>query len=146
MEAQKEVKVRKAMYVFTFSVSCSDEKEMRKRQRLLNTYGFDVLDTDEQGNLIYRQKAVGSINQMFGYKQEEKDPLEGMNDNALRVKMAEKMKVSCYESLIILQREAMKVAHDSEVRRNKELEAKRKADKEKRKTVKQERKGRGNYM
>ena len=62
MEAQKEVKVRKAMYVFTFSVSCSDEKEMRKRERLLNTYGFDVLDTDEQGNLIYRQKAVGSIN------------------------------------------------------------------------------------
>lgn len=40
----------------------------------------------------------------------------------------------------------MKAAHDSEVRRNKELEAKRKAEKEKRKTVKQERKGRGNYM
>ena len=40
----------------------------------------------------------------------------------------------------------MKAAHDSEVRRNKELEAKRKADKEKKKSVKQERKGRGGYM
>ena len=34
---------------------------MRKRERLLNTYGFDVLDTDENGNLIYRQKAVGYL-------------------------------------------------------------------------------------
>ena len=58
MEAQKEVKVRKAMYTPTSLVILSDEKEMRKRERLLNTYGFDVLDTDEQGNLIYRQKAV----------------------------------------------------------------------------------------
>ena len=40
----------------------------------------------------------------------------------------------------------MKAAHDSEVKRNKELEAKRKADKENNKSVKQERKGRGGYM
>ncbi|KAK8828984.1 hypothetical protein WA538_000986 [Blastocystis sp. DL] len=115
LEAQKEQKERKPINV----------AEMKQREKLLNTYGFDVLETDENGNLIYREKAVEA----------EKDPLEGVNENALRVKMAEKMK-----------REAMKAAHDSEVKRNKELEAKRKADKEKKKSVKQERKGRGGYM
>lgn len=72
--------------------------------------------------------------------------MEGINQNALRVKMAEKMKVGIFY-LRKLQREEMKAAHDSEVRRNKELEAKRKADKEKRKTQRQERRGRGgNFM
>ena len=60
--------------------------------------------------------------------------------------MAEKLKVGIFY-LGKLQREEMKAAHDSVVRRNKELEAKRKADKEKRKTQKQERRGRGgNFM
>ncbi|CBK24445.2 uncharacterized protein [Blastocystis hominis] len=100
-----------------------DIKQMKQREQLLNTYGFDVVETDQDGNLIYREKKVIP---------EESEPLEGINQNALRVKMAEKMK-----------REEMKAAHDSEVKRNKELEAKRKADKEKRKTQKQERRGRG---
>ena len=112
LEAQKETKTRKVI----------DVSQMKKREKILNTYGFDVLEVDGNGELIYRQKA------------EEKDPLEGVNENALRVKMAEKKK-----------REALKIAHDTEVKRNKELEAKRKADKEKKKTVRQERRGRG-YM
>ena len=37
----------------------------------------------------------------------------------------------------------MKAQHDMEVRRNKELEAKRKADQEKKKTVRKEWRGRG---
>ena len=31
---------------------------MKQREKLLNTYGFDVLEKDENGNLIYREKAV----------------------------------------------------------------------------------------
>lgn len=31
---------------------------MQQREKILNTYGFDVMDVDESGNLIYRQKKV----------------------------------------------------------------------------------------
>jgi len=31
---------------------------MKKREKILNTYGFDVLEVDGNGELIYRQKAV----------------------------------------------------------------------------------------
>ena len=34
---------------------------MRQREKLLNTYGFDVLETDQNGDLIYREKAVGVV-------------------------------------------------------------------------------------
>lgn len=64
---------------------------MKKREKILNTYGFDVLEVDGNGELIYRQKAVSSVHIVSS--QEEKDPLEGVNENALRVKMAEKKKV-----------------------------------------------------
>lgn len=70
---------------------CSDVAEMRQREKLLNTYGFDVLEVDEKGELIYRQKAVHTCD-IFSI-QEADDPLEGVNENALRVKMAEKKKV-----------------------------------------------------
>ena len=53
---------------------CSDEKEMRKRERLLNTYGFDVLDTDENGNLIYRQKAVRYLKTVYSWVGRERSP------------------------------------------------------------------------
>ena len=36
----------------------SNVKEMHQREKILNTYGFDVMDIDESGNLIYRQKKV----------------------------------------------------------------------------------------
>lgn len=36
----------------------SNVKEMHQREKILNTYGFDVMDVDENGNLIYRQKKV----------------------------------------------------------------------------------------
>ncbi|KAK8822980.1 hypothetical protein AV274_4122 [Blastocystis sp. ATCC 50177/Nand II] len=110
LEAQKETQKRKTINV----------KEMQQREKLLNTYGFDIVEADEDGNLIYREK------------KEEKDPMDGVNENALRVKLIEKKK-----------REDMKAQHDMEVRRNKELEAKRKADQEKKKTVRKERRGRG---
>lgn len=61
LEAQKEVKVRKAVYSSYIKLTHSNESEMRQRERLLNTYGFDVLDTDENGDLIYRQKAVSML-------------------------------------------------------------------------------------
>lgn len=61
LEAQKEVKVRKAVYSLYIKLIHSNESEMRQRERLLNTYGFDVLDTDENGDLIYRQKAVSML-------------------------------------------------------------------------------------
>lgn len=35
-----------------------DIKQMKQREQLLNTYGFDVVDTDQDGNLIYREKKV----------------------------------------------------------------------------------------
>ena len=31
---------------------------MKQREQLLNTYGFDVVEADEDGNLIYREKKV----------------------------------------------------------------------------------------
>ena len=37
----------------------SNVKEMQSREKVLNTYGFDVMDIDQSGNLIYRQKKVG---------------------------------------------------------------------------------------
>ena len=37
---------------------CSDVKGMKQREKLLNTYGFDVVETDADGNLIYREKKV----------------------------------------------------------------------------------------
>ena len=36
----------------------SNVKEMQSREKVLNTYGFDVMDIDQSGNLIYRQKKV----------------------------------------------------------------------------------------
>lgn len=65
---------------------------MQQREKLLNTYGFDVMDADEDGNLIYREKKVVSMRE--GERQEEKDPLDGVNENVLRVKMIEKKKVN----------------------------------------------------
>lgn len=35
-----------------------DMKQMKQREQLLNTYGFDVVDTDQDGNLIYREEKV----------------------------------------------------------------------------------------
>lgn len=37
---------------------CSNMKEMHQREKILNTYGFDVLDVDDNGELIYRQQKV----------------------------------------------------------------------------------------
>ena len=71
---------------------CSNMKEMHQREKILNTYGFDVLDVDDNGELIYRQQKVQLL-LSFIYIQEEKDPLEGMNENKMRVKLAEKAKV-----------------------------------------------------
>ena len=68
-------------------------KEMHQREKILNTYGFDVLDVDDNGELIYRQQKV-QLQLSFIYIQEEKDPLEGVNENKMRVKLAEKAKVS----------------------------------------------------
>lgn len=65
---------------------------MQQREKLLNTYGFDVMDADEDGNLIYREKKVVSMRE--SERQEEKDPLDGVNENVLRVKMIEKKKVN----------------------------------------------------
>ena len=64
---------------------------MKQREKLLNTYGFDVFDVDENGDLIYREKKVHCC--YWHSLQEESDPLEGVNENALRVKLADKMKV-----------------------------------------------------
>ena len=36
----------------------SDVREMHQREKILNTYGFDVLDVDANGELIYRQQKV----------------------------------------------------------------------------------------
>mgnify|MGYP004595870007 FL=1 len=38
----------------------SNVKEMQQREKLLNTYGFDIVEADEDGNLIYREKKVVS--------------------------------------------------------------------------------------
>ena len=67
-------------------------KEMHQREKILNTYGFDVLDVDDNGELIYRQQKVQLLLSSI-YIQEEKDPLEGVNENKMRVKLAEKAKV-----------------------------------------------------
>ena len=72
---------------------CSNMKEMHQREKILNTYGFDVLDVDDNGELIYRQQKVQLLLSSI-YIQEEKDPLEGVNENKMRVKLAEKAKVS----------------------------------------------------
>lgn len=69
----------------------SNVKEMHQREKILNTYGFDVMDVDESGNLIYRQKKVISI--FHNYAKEDVDPLEGVNENKMRVKLAEIAKV-----------------------------------------------------
>ena len=71
---------------------CSNMKEMHQREKILNTYGFDVLDVDDNGELIYRQQKVQLL-LSFIYISEEKDPLEGVNENKMRVKLAEKAKV-----------------------------------------------------
>lgn len=71
---------------------CSNMKEMHQREKILNTYGFDVLDVDDNGELIYRQQKVQLLLSSI-YIQEEKDPLEGVNENKMRVKLAEKAKV-----------------------------------------------------
>ena len=67
-------------------------REMHQREKILNTYGFDVLDVDDNGELIYRQQKV-QLQLSLIYIQEEKDPLEGVNENKMRVKLAEKAKV-----------------------------------------------------
>lgn len=72
-------------------INGSNVKEMHQREKILNTYGFDVIEADADGNLIYREKKVGLCWRVHG--QEEKDPLDGVNENALRVKMVEKKKV-----------------------------------------------------
>lgn len=38
---------------------------MRQREKLLNTYGFDVLETDQNGDLIYREKAVEVVRMKY---------------------------------------------------------------------------------
>ena len=67
-------------------------REMHQREKILNTYGFDVLDVDDNGELIYRQQKVQLLLSSI-YIQEEKDPLEGVNENKMRVKLAEKATV-----------------------------------------------------
>lgn len=58
LEAQKETKTRKVMQGQQNVLTCSDVSQMKKREKILNTYGFDVLEVDGNGELIYRQKAV----------------------------------------------------------------------------------------
>ena len=72
-------------------INGSNVKEMHQREKILNTYGFDVIEADADGNLIYREKKVGLGSRVHG--QEEKDPLDGVNENARRVKMVEKKRV-----------------------------------------------------
>lgn len=61
LEAQKETQQRKAMWTRWTELTSSNLKEMQQREKLLNTYGFDVMDADEDGNLIYREKKVVSM-------------------------------------------------------------------------------------
>ena len=79
----------------------SNVKEMQSREKVLNTYGFDVMDIDQSGNLIYRQKKVCCDSGYF-MKQVEVDHLEGSNDNKLRVQMAEKLKVVIFALAIAI--------------------------------------------
>ena len=58
LEAQKETQQRKAMCYRWKRLTGSNVKEMHQREKLLNTYGFDVVEADEDGNLIYREKKV----------------------------------------------------------------------------------------
>ena len=58
LEAQKETKTRKVMQGQQNVLTYSDVSQMKKREKILNTYGFDVLEVDGNGELIYRQKAV----------------------------------------------------------------------------------------
>ena len=57
-EAQSHPTERKAMYNYWLPIIRSDVKGMKQREKLLNTYGFDVVETDADGNLIYREKNV----------------------------------------------------------------------------------------
>ena len=68
-------------------------REMHQREKILNTYGFDVLDVDDNGELIYRQQKV-QLQLSLIYIQEEKDQLESVNENKMRVKLPEKAKLS----------------------------------------------------
>ena len=60
LEAQKETQKRKVMWATRKGLTGSNVKEMQQREKLLNTYGFDIVEADEDGNLIYREKKVVS--------------------------------------------------------------------------------------
>ena len=58
-EAKSHETERKAMWDRVLHcLNHRDIKQMKQREQLLNTYGFDVVETDQDGNLIYREKKV----------------------------------------------------------------------------------------
>jgi hypothetical protein len=101
--------------------------EKKKRDLLLEKYGFEVAQTDSEGNLVLSDPADS-------HKRSTGANLEG-NLNAARVANEDKSK-----------REQAKAAHERQVAQNKDQQAKEAARREaaKQRTQKQERKGRGN--